>query len=75
MRTGSNLPDINRFRFLNEYKKIFYIFQCSRYGSKHTHLSNDDPEFWRFTFHEMGTQDIPAILDKVLIFVLTMINI
>jgi len=36
-----------------------------RFGSNHTSLSTKDPQFWRYTFHEIGTQDIPAILEKI----------
>jgi len=36
-----------------------------RYGCKHISLSSNDAQFWKFTLHEIGTQDIPAILEKI----------
>ncbi|KAK4313180.1 hypothetical protein Pmani_015445 [Petrolisthes manimaculis] len=36
------------------------------YSRNHTQLSPDNPLFWDFTWHEMGTQDLPAIIDYIL---------
>lgn len=37
-----------------------------KYGQKHTMLESTEPAFWRFGIHEIGTKDVPAIVDKVL---------
>ncbi|XP_063915571.1 lipase 1-like [Zophobas morio] len=37
------------------------------YSRNHTTLNpNRDPKFWDFTFHEMGTIDLPTMVDHVL---------
>ncbi|ODM95481.1 Lipase 3 [Orchesella cincta] len=36
------------------------------YSKNHTDLSPKDSKFWKFSFHEMGAYDIPAVLDYVL---------
>ncbi|CAH0560010.1 unnamed protein product [Brassicogethes aeneus] len=37
------------------------------YGMRHIHLNpKTDAAFWRFSFHDIGTKDLPAIVDKVL---------
>jgi lysosomal acid lipase/cholesteryl ester hydrolase len=37
----------------------------TRYGKNHTHLHIDSPEFWDFTFEEMGKYDMIANLDYI----------
>lgn len=41
-------------------------FRGNLYSKNHTTLSTLDPEFWDFSFYEMGTKDYPAIIDYVL---------
>nr|CAD7603736.1 unnamed protein product [Timema genevievae] len=36
------------------------------YSSSHVELSLEDPEFWQFSWHEMGIYDLPATIDYVL---------
>ncbi|XP_016963046.1 lipase 3 [Drosophila biarmipes] len=36
------------------------------YSKHHVWYSTDDPEFWNFSFHEMGVYDLPSTIDFVL---------
>ncbi|XP_017075098.1 lipase 3 [Drosophila eugracilis] len=36
------------------------------YSKRHVRYTSDDPEFWDFSFHEMGVYDVPSIIDFVL---------
>ncbi|CAL8088834.1 unnamed protein product [Orchesella dallaii] len=36
------------------------------YSKNHTVLSPSDSKFWKFSFHEMGAYDVPAVLDYIL---------
>nr|CAD7266673.1 unnamed protein product [Timema shepardi] len=36
------------------------------YSSSHVELSIEDPEFWKFSWHEMGIYDLPATIDYIL---------
>nr|CAD7398918.1 unnamed protein product [Timema cristinae] len=36
------------------------------YSSSHVELSIEDPEFWQFSWHEMGIYDLPATIDYIL---------
>ncbi|XP_055618888.1 lipase 1-like [Toxorhynchites rutilus septentrionalis] len=38
----------------------------TRYSRKHERISVNDPQFWDFTFHEIGFYDVPALVDYVL---------
>ncbi|XP_060097267.1 lipase member M-like [Heteronotia binoei] len=38
----------------------------SRWCKKHLRLSMDQEEFWDFSFHEMGMNDLPAIINFIL---------
>jgi len=38
----------------------------TRYSRRHTTLKATQKEFWQFSFHEMGMQDLPAQIDYVL---------
>ncbi|XP_055375837.1 lipase 1-like [Condylostylus longicornis] len=38
----------------------------TRYSRNHTHLSLRSKEYWDFTFHEMGTNDLPTMIDYVI---------
>ncbi|XP_018368468.1 PREDICTED: lipase 1-like isoform X2 [Trachymyrmex cornetzi] len=38
----------------------------SSYCRSHVKLSPRNKEFWQFSFHEMGTRDLPAMIDYVL---------
>ncbi|XP_045768703.1 lipase 1-like [Maniola jurtina] len=39
----------------------------NRYSRRHVHLNPDkDPAFWRYSFHEIGYYDLPAIIDTIL---------
>ena len=33
-----------------------------KYGLAHTHYTQDDDEFWNFSFEEMATYDLPAVI-------------
>ena len=45
----------------------YYIFLGNTYGRNHTTLSPDeDNEFWEFSYDEMGSQDLPAMIDYIL---------
>ncbi|XP_048512118.1 lipase 3-like [Athalia rosae] len=41
-------------------------FRGNTYSRSHTVLSPEDPNFWQFSFHEMGYYDLPAMWDYVL---------
>lgn len=46
-----------------------WLINCrgNKYSRKHTSLDpNFDSEFWRFSFHEIGVYDIPAVIDFIL---------
>ncbi|XP_055308819.1 lipase 1-like, partial [Sitodiplosis mosellana] len=36
------------------------------YSRQHIHLNASDPQFWDFTWHEIGVYDIPATIDYIL---------
>ncbi|XP_067005697.2 lipase 1 [Anabrus simplex] len=36
------------------------------YSRNHTTLSPEEPEFWKFSWHEMGIYDLPATIDYIL---------
>ncbi|XP_054274892.1 lysosomal acid lipase/cholesteryl ester hydrolase-like isoform X2 [Macrosteles quadrilineatus] len=36
------------------------------YSRNHEKLTVSDPQFWDYSFHEMGVYDLPALIDKVL---------
>ncbi|XP_075149495.1 lipase 3-like [Haematobia irritans] len=38
----------------------------NNYGKNHLNISSNDREFWRFTFHEIGTIDLPTMIDFIL---------
>uniref|UniRef100_A0AAG5CNI9 Lipase n=1 Tax=Anopheles atroparvus TaxID=41427 RepID=A0AAG5CNI9_ANOAO len=38
----------------------------NRYSLGHTRLTSDSPDYWDFTWHEMGYYDLPAIIDLIL---------
>ena len=38
----------------------------SKHSMNHRNLSIDSPEFWTFSFNEMGMYDLPAMIDHVL---------
>lgn len=38
----------------------------NRYSRRHQRLSPEDASFWRYSFHEMGYYDLPAVIDTVL---------
>lgn len=37
----------------------------SKYSCYHKNYEGDQPEFWDFSFHEIGKYDIPAVVDYV----------
>ncbi|XP_044019388.1 lipase 3-like [Aphidius gifuensis] len=41
-------------------------YRGSTYGRSHVKLSPDDGEFWNFSFHEIGMEDLPCMIDYVL---------
>ncbi|EDW25496.1 GL26392 [Drosophila persimilis] len=38
---------------------------ASPYGRRHLELTDVMADFWRFSFHEHGTYDLPAIIDRM----------
>ncbi|XP_031783474.1 lipase 3-like [Nasonia vitripennis] len=38
----------------------------SRYSRQHKHLTVKDPNYWAFSWHEIGLRDLPAMIDHVL---------
>ncbi|XP_075150337.1 lipase 3-like [Haematobia irritans] len=36
------------------------------YGRRHKNLTTDSREFWHFSFHEIGTMDLPATIEYIL---------
>ncbi|XP_053675174.1 uncharacterized protein LOC128725421 [Anopheles nili] len=44
----------------------FADMRGNRYSQRHTRLSTDSPEYWDFTWHEMGYYDLPAVIDYIL---------
>ncbi|CAB0020991.1 unnamed protein product [Nesidiocoris tenuis] len=36
------------------------------YSRSHVHMSPKDPEFWNFSWHEMGQYDLPSMIDHIL---------
>jgi len=36
------------------------------YSKSHQRLTSSDKEYWDFSFHEMGTRDVPAVIDYIL---------
>ena len=38
----------------------------NRYSRAHTRLKPSDPEFWNFSWHEIGVYDLPASIDYIL---------
>ncbi|XP_077291621.1 lipase 3-like isoform X2 [Arctopsyche grandis] len=36
------------------------------YSRKHTTLNPDEPKFWKFSWHEIGYYDLPAMIDYIL---------
>ncbi|XP_023720755.1 lipase 3 isoform X2 [Cryptotermes secundus] len=36
------------------------------YSRKHVSLNPSDPKFWQYSWHEMGTHDVPAEIDHIL---------
>ncbi|XP_058794704.1 lipase 3-like [Phymastichus coffea] len=38
----------------------------NRYSRSHKFLSIKDPEYWQFDWHEIGSRDLPAMIDHVL---------
>jgi len=36
------------------------------WSRQHVNLTTEDNAFWDFSFHEIGTRDLPAIIDYVL---------
>lgn len=37
------------------------------FARNHTYLDPNDDEFWKFSWHEMGIFDLPAIIDYILL--------
>ncbi|KOX72950.1 Lipase 3 [Melipona quadrifasciata] len=37
----------------------------NRYSRKHLNLTTLDPDFWMFSWHEMGIYDLPAVIDHI----------
>ncbi|CAH0556004.1 unnamed protein product [Brassicogethes aeneus] len=49
-------------------KKGYDVWLANRRGteySSHIKYSRNDKEFWNFSFHEMGTIDVPTVVEKV----------
>ncbi|XP_070073656.1 lipase 1 [Drosophila takahashii] len=39
-----------------------------RYSRRHTRLKSSEEEYWGFSWHEMGTEDLPAQIDYILTY-------
>ncbi|XP_055375802.1 lipase 3-like [Condylostylus longicornis] len=54
--------------FLYEQGYDVWMGNCrgNRYSRSHTHLSVDKKDFWDYSFHEIGTYDLPAMIDHVI---------
>lgn len=48
------------------YDVWFGNARANTYSRNHTHLSPDDGEFWKFSWHEIGLYDLPAMIDFIL---------
>ncbi|CAL7940643.1 unnamed protein product [Xylocopa violacea] len=47
------------------YDVWFGNFRGNTYSRAHTTLSEDDPKFWDFSFHESGIYDLPAMITYI----------
>ncbi|XP_011692768.1 PREDICTED: lipase 3-like isoform X2 [Wasmannia auropunctata] len=41
-------------------------YRGSSYCKSHVKISSQNKDFWQFSYHEMGTRDLPAMIDYVL---------
>ncbi|EFX88863.1 hypothetical protein DAPPUDRAFT_311149 [Daphnia pulex] len=41
-------------------------FRGNRFSRRHTTLNPDEPEFWEFSWDEIGNSDIPSMIDYIL---------
>ena len=41
-------------------------FRGNRYSRSHLRMNPDEPPFWRFSIHELGKYDLPAMMELVL---------
>lgn len=37
------------------------------FSRNHTTLNPNEPEFWKFSIHELGVIDLPAMIDYILL--------
>lgn len=62
-------PGIALAYFLHDQGYDVWMGNCrgNRYSLGHTHLDpTDGGEFWMFSWHELGTRDLPALIDYVI---------
>ena len=41
------------------------LIHRTQYGLKHNQYGPDDPKFWDFSFEEMASYDLPAIINFI----------
>ena len=41
-------------------------FRGNRYSRNHLKMNPDKPPFWRFSIHELGKYDLPAMVEHIL---------
>lgn len=41
-------------------------FRGTEVSKEHANLKVDDPKYWDFSWHEMGTEDVPSAIDYIL---------
>lgn len=40
-------------------------FRGNRYSREHIYLNPNEQPFWNFSFHELGVQDLPSMIDYI----------
>ncbi|XP_055849510.1 lipase 1-like [Episyrphus balteatus] len=61
-------PDKGLAYFLYDMGYDVWMVNCrgNIYSKKHITLNPSNPEFWNYTFHEIGIYDLPASIDYIL---------
>lgn len=49
-----------------EYDVWLMNIRGNKHSKENTHLSPDKAEFWKFSFHENGLIDVPAVIDYII---------
>ncbi|KAK3922415.1 Lipase 1 [Frankliniella fusca] len=65
--TGNEDQGLSRFRLYDAgYDVWMSNVRGSIYSPDHIRLTTDDPEYWKFSFHEHALYDHPACIDMIL---------